>query len=1240
MSVVQDGQGFIWLATRNGLNRYDGHAFRIYKNIPGQAGSLANNYVNTLFCDSRHRLWIGTNGGLDRYDAVNDSFVHVNLNITSGKPVNAIAEDRSGRIWIGTPYGLDWIGAAGGVAPPRLTGMDVRTVFEDSQGTIWIGTADGIKRLIPRHGGWRVTTITHTSAAGSLSNNYVSTFAEDNQGRLWLGTHAGLDLYHPGTESFTVTHPLLEIRKIIRDRKGKLWIGTLEGLIVLDPATGRDTSYKEDPENRHGLSHNSIYSLFQDAGATIWIGTYFGGANMVYSYTTPFTVYQNSKFHSSVSNNVISAFAQDQGHLLYIGTEGGGMNILDQRTGTFTVFKDRAGDATSLGSNLVKIIYRDRAGRIWVGTHDGGLRQFDPRSRQFIYYPAREKGRDLFESEIDAILEDHSGHLWVGSQTGLRILKGKEVMEAGGDMTRLIKTRAIHALFEDSGENLWVGTTSGLFVFTSAGRPALTLPESSGLNIAYINCVQEDTHHRIWIGRYYGGLSVYDPVSGKILTYTEKDGLANNNVLGILEDGKGFLWISTDNGLCRLDPDRRQFFTYTASDGLAANGFNYNSYFRDREGKMYFGGYNGFTTFFPDSIETNQYVAPVVFTGLRLFNIPVPLHTDPIVFHHDENVFTLDFALLNYTKPDKNRYEYRLLGFDKGWNDVTASSATYTNLPAGDYTFEVKGANNDGVWSSPAIWHIRILPPFWATWWAYGLYVVLSGVIIFFVTRFFFLRALLKRDYELHQVKLNFFTNVSHEIRTHLTLISGPVEKMLGMEKNDSFFHQQLQYVRSSADRLLRLVEELMDFRKAETNHLKLNPATQNIVAFVRGIYGSFEELARSRGIHLTFTTDRGTIEGSFDREQMEKVFFNLLTNAFKFTPDGGTIGVEVEQKAQQVEIRIADNGKGIAPEHIKKLFVNFFQVDDHNEQNTGYGIGLALSKSIVKLHKGDLAVESRLAAAPGGNRTCFTVTLPLEPEQTTVRRTAMGRYTLLIAEDNAELRSFVVQSLEENYDIIACDNGLTAWETAIEQIPDLVISDVMMPGLDGLTLCSRLKADNRTSHIPVILLTARAAHEHQVSGLETGADIYLVKPFSIQVLELHLHNLIATREAMRQKFTPQVVLQPYETAAGISEDPFLEKLTRFIEENMADPEFSVPWLSERMEMSQPVLYKKVKAVTNMSVNDFVKFIRLQKAAQLLQGGESVQHTAGAIGFTDTKYFSREFKKQFGRSPSEYAKAG
>ncbi len=641
--------------------------------------------------------------------------------------------------------------------------------------------------------------------------------------------------------------------------------------------------------------------------------------------------------------------------------------------------------------------------------------------------------------------------------------------------------------------------------------------------------------------------------------------------------------------------------------------------------------------------------------------------TKEIRLQHNQNVFTIEYALLNFIKSNKNRYAYKLEGIDKDWNETNTASVTYTNLPTGHYRFLVKGANNDGVWSDPVAMDIRVLPPFWFTWWAYCVYILLLLVVLFLINRFFFFRALLKKENELHQVKLNFFTNVSHEIRTHLTLIMAPVEKMLTDKQTDSFAQQQLRHVKTNAARLLKLVSELMDFRKAETHHLQLKTARHDLVGFLEEIYTSFREVSLAKNISLSFIHDRENCFVYFDPEQLEKVFFNLLTNAFKFTPEGGRIVVNMEQHDNKVTVQVTDNGRGIAPQYLDKLFTNFFQVADHGQQNTGYGIGLALAKNIVELHKGTITVQSEPATSTKEGRTCFTVTLlqgnkhlvpavaepMLSPAIITpqasvvqpVKTTEEASFSLLIAEDNADLRTLLQETFEHRYQLSLCENGSEAWEKAIEQIPDLIISDVMMPGMDGFALCERLKTDERTSHIPVIMLTAKSAQSDQVSGLETGADIYLTKPFSTRVLELSVHNLLVSRERMRQKFNALIVATPTTTnapalaeALNSVEKEFLEKVMQLVETYMEDPEFGVDMLARKVAMSPPILYKKLKAVTNMSVNDFIKSLRLKKAAALLlQKQLTVYEVAYAVGYNDRKYFSREFKKQFGKTPSEYA---
>jgi len=1325
LAIAQDKQGFIWIGTRTGLNKYDTRNFTIYKNIPDNKKSISDNYIMSLLGDSKGNLWIGTINGLNRYDAMHDNFEQIKHSDTgvsrlTHNTINCIYEDSKHRLWIGTDNGLNLLTDAAQLrfssffyagSPQSSIGLNIHSVFEDSEGVLWLGTTTGLYKVNVQNGTYHHEAFRHdANNPNTISSDIINTILEDQAHNFWIGTlHDGLNLMDRKTGTFT--HFLHDnknensltndnVRKLTLDNQGNMWVGTQDGLGIMQRGGKSFVSHRHDPEDKSSLSQNSIYSIFKDNVGSMWVGTFFGGANTVYS--NAFTLYQNTRAATSISNNVISSIVEDELHDLWVGTEGGGLNHFDRKANIFTNYKTVPNDSTSLTSNLVKVVYIDKTKNIWIGTNGGGLCRFDKATGRFKrHVNVQQKNKDAVSgTEVITLLEDSHQRLWIGTLSGLTYLENKngsyDLRTSPASFP--IVNSGIHYLFEDTQKRLWIGTASGFFILKeNATQPTYY----AGLNTAdktsqpaFINCIQQDSKGRIWMGTELGGLALFDEATQKLEYFTEKNQLASNNVFGILEGADGDLWISTSNGLSRFNTEKKTFKTYTSGDGLAGNQFNNNSFLKDSRGEFFFGGYNGISAFFPERIESNNYVAPMTITGLRLFNKPIAIggedgllnqninFTKDITFSYDQNVFTLDFALLNFIKNGKNKYLYKLDKFDKDWNETSASFATYTNLPPGSYTFLVKGANNDGVWSEPTSLHIQVLPPFWRTWWAYFIYILFIAAIVFMVTRFFFLRALVKKEEVLHQSKLGFFTNVSHEIRTHLTLIMAPVDKLLETQQKDSFAKQQLTHVKNNANRLLKLVSELMDFRKAETNNLQLHVAKHNLVAFLEDIYTSFQELSLVKNIKTSFIYPSENIPLYFDQEQLEKVFFNLLTNAFKFTPEGGNILMNLELKNNNVIITVTDNGRGIAPEFQDKLFNNFFQVADHGKQNTGYGIGLALAKNIVELHKGTITVESEPATAEKPGRTCFTVTLLqgnqhlsealLAPASTNpvteisseknyvtnkidtnlADSSTEKPYTILICEDTAELRQLIQETFQQQYQVIVTENGLQGWEQAIEQIPDLIISDVMMPEMDGFTLCSKLKTDERTSHIPVILLTAKSSQSDQVSGLETGADMYLTKPFSTKVLELNVRNLLAGRERMRKRYSRQVIptieadeniepsvetiTEPASYANPIDQE-FLDKMLALVEEYMDDPEFGVAMLTRKVAMSAPILYKKLKAVTGMSVNDFVKSLRLKKAAELLaQKKFTVYEVAYAVGYNDRKYFSKEFKKVYGKTPSEY----
>ncbi|HTG57261.1 MAG TPA: ATP-binding protein, partial [Niabella sp.] len=835
-------------------------------------------------------------------------------------------------------------------------------------------------------------------------------------------------------------------------------------------------------------------------------------------------------------------------------------------------------------------------------------------------------------------------------------------------------------LYRDRSNEIWISGAPGIYRLSVSGSKEVD-------STLYVNCFTEDLNGSIWMGTSGAGVARLDKKTRKLVKYTNRF-LLTLNILGILSAEDQSLWLSTNKGLVHFHPQHNTQQVYTKNDGIAGNEFNFNSFLKSNDSFFYFGGYNGITYFRPRDIKKNAYIAPVVFTNLKLNNEEVAINdpqkilrqnialTTNLVFKHDQNDFTIDFALLNYVKTKKNRYRYMLEGFDKNWKETAEGSVTYTNLPPGNYRLVVNGANNDGVGGKTVYLQIKINPPFWLTWWAYCLYVLAAAAIVFIIARFFFLREVLKKEDELHQAKLNFFTNASHEIRTHLTLIMTPVERLLSENKKESFIEQQLTQVKSNTNRLLNLVSELMDFRKAETNHLQLHPKRQNLISFLQDIYESFREMSQSKNIHMSFVHDEDVVALNFDEQQLEKVFFNLLANAFKFTPEGGLIQLHVITRSNDVIIKVTDNGRGIAPQYIDKLFTNFFQVADHGLQNTGYGIGLALSKNIVTLHQGTISVESVPSKNEIAGHTAFTVVLPLNaqfPEITKEKAipstptaiTAVsvieasaetndsdaadaGRTTVLVVEDNADLKQLVKDTLSHRYHIITADNGRGGWDIACAEIPDIIISDVMMPEMDGYSLCKKIKTDERTSHIPVILLTAKSSQNEQVTGLEQGADLYLTKPFSTKVLTLSVLNLLAAQEKLKQKITRELTTldtAPSPTDNVMAADAmtevdkaFLEKVIGLIDEHIDDPAFGVELLSKKVAMSAPVLYKKLRALTDMSVNEFIKLQRFKKAATLLQKTDmTVNEVSFAVGYDDRKYFSREFKKYFHMTPSEFS---
>lgn len=1312
-TILQDKSGYIWIGSWGGLSRYDGANFKNYRPNDSTTTQISHNRINRLYEDRQDRLWIATGGGLNLYNKDTEHFLHVGLSTAKGGGnfITAIEQDHSGKIWIASFKGIKYVRpdckSLLGIQSwknrqPELDQGVAFSLAEDNLQTIWVGIKQGLKRFDPKTG--NIVALPEVLRLNKdLGAAKVIVIKQDVTGDLWFGTeNSGIFRYSPRLNNCLhyVSQPNDQHSLpsnwindlLIKD--GRLMAATRSGLSIFDPSKNNFTNYTHNPADSRSLSDGSVWSLMTDHTGNVWMGTYSGGLNIYYPGNANF-----SNIGEQVGNSVglnkplAEAIAGDADGGLWIGSFGGGLNYVNRKKGLASYYPV---------SDEIKALVKDSTGTLWTGTLDG-LFKFNRVSKTFSNVKIETFNNKTAAKLINALAATKEG-IWVGTNgAGLKLVDyaGKEVMRFASmpGQENGLCDNYINALCSQ-GNVLWIGTQNGLNRYDLVTHSFKTYRrKSTGLGNNNVLSLYVDSKQRLWIGTDGGGLNYLHQQSGRVYTIRQSNGLADDVVDAIIADNADGLWVSTANGISQLtfgaaafplDKGNYRIANYTAANGLQSNQFMVNSAYKAPDGEILFGGMNGVTTFYPDRIVKNKFSPEILLTGFLVNNkdarggktplLRAPVNeTSQVVLPYDDNNLTIKFSALNFINPEKNTYAYKMAGLSNNDNWLSTGNqkeVNFTSLAPGHYVFTVKAANNDGYWNNRGrTLQITIRPPLWETWWAYVLYVVLAVFVFYKIIQFFQVRARLEQDLhnehlqnerqeEFYRMKLDFFTNISHEIRTPLTLILGPVENLYNTTLENTVISRQVLQVKNNAERLLRLIGELMDFRKAETGNMVLYVQKHNLVAFIKEIYLSFSSLAESRYIAYIFESDNAEAWLDIDHDQLEKVFFNLLSNAFKFTPDHGRISVIIKSNEKSgIGVSIADNGKGIPPEHQAKLFTNYYQVHDE-KSHSGTGIGLALTKNIVELHQGDISFKSIAQAKGSEGFTEFTVRLPisikpannvhlidasgsesissfrrqaeidvLQPALNHSTDTAKG--TIVLAEDNEELRRFLVDSLP-GYQVSGFANGSEAFQYAVSQIPDLIISDVMMPVMDGLEFCRKVKSDERTSHIPVILLTALSTHIHQVNGLQTGADAYLTKPFSTKLLQLNVQNMLTSREQMRKKFSQQLVLQPRQVLLNNPDEHFIQKLMNIIEERMEDPEFGVVMLGTEIGMSKTVLYKKIVALTNLAPADFIKSMRLKKAADLLQQQMlPIQEVAAMVGFNDRKYFSKEFKKMYGKSPSD-----
>ncbi|MRX46995.1 two-component regulator propeller domain-containing protein [Pedobacter puniceum] len=1306
-SIKQDKYGFLWFGTRGGLNHYDGYNLKLLRNKSSSTNNLSSQAVEAMHA-GKEFLWIGTKtGGLNKYDFLKDSITSYIIPGVEGViDIFSVYEDQNGDVYVGSSKGLYYLNQK----TQKFKQIDksiANSIIADGRGMIWTATTSGLrnynknKKLISEIK-FGLNFVTLTSLALDKKRN-----------TLYIGSwNKGLFIYNFITKAFkNYTHDPKNPNslsnnntyRVLLDQNGFLWVGTWGGgLNKFNINSQNFTRYVFSSADNLNYINKVVLSIEQDHSGVIWFGTE-GGIYRINPHKKKFynITHQYNKPGSLINTHIVSVL-KDSNHALWVGTKDGGL-VYSADGKTFT----KVNLPLPVSFNFrVNTVFQDGS-KLWIGTNEGlfimdGLK---PNSKISRYISSDEK-TSISANKITTIIKDKAGIIWLGTQNnGLNRVVGYQ--KSGEPLVKRyalssapdkLQSERITAMFNDKKGRLWIGTFNGLHLYNRNKDGFKNfqhyIKDSTSISNSIVLSIAQDQKGTIWIGTPNGLnklIEKQNQISFK--NYFARDNFPNDYIHAILPDKKSRIWISTNKGIASFNTATEEFKTFDIRDGLVSNAFAENAAFADASGVFYFGGIKGITYFNPDSIKINEMLPPVYFTNLYINNKQAVvgeeiegnvvlkqslLKTPHITLNYKQDFLTISFAALDYHASDKNQYTYRLKGFENEWvNAGRRRNVTYTNLPAGTYTLEVKASNSDNIWNHKgAALKITILPPPWKTWWAKLIYVSVF-LFLLWLSRYIGLNRLrlknklelanlsLKREREITEIKSKLFTNISHEFRTPLTLMIGPLDDLSRTENLNFGVRKTVLSLQDQAKRLLNLVNQLLDFQKAEANKLTLNATKGNMVSFSKQIFYSFRNEANRRNIKFQFSSSSSQIMLDFDEEKMTIILYNLLANAFKFSSTGGTVSLTVntldEQNTSYCEIIVSDTGKGISESEKEKIFDRFYQVAKAEAGKfAGTGIGLAFTKDLVLLHSGSITVDSELQKG-----SSFRILLPLQahqnidlpvyealdedltPEETIIEEaderlneaTETVKPIVLIVEDNTEVNEYLVSLLKTNYQTFTAFNGKEGLKMALDIIPDVIISDVMMPEMDGYTLCHEIKSTLSTSHIPVILLTAQSDSSAHLKGVNEGADVYLSKPFNSPILLSHVRNLLESRKKLKELFTQKVSLGPSEVEITSFEGEFIKKIIAKIEDNLSNSDFNTDELAEEMNMSRSTFYRKLKAITDMSGSEFIRFIKIQRSAQLLLSGEyTIKQIAYEVGFNDTKHFRKCFIKQYNMTPSDYIK--
>lgn len=1317
MDIYQDSKGYLWFATKNGLNRFNGKEYVIYRREDGNEQSLSGNSIASVTEDQDGYLWVGTNNGLNRIDLNTDRIKRYNsgANGLTQSSITKVYSDAAGYLWVGTWGGLYRFNREEDrferiLLDNNLEDISVSALFEDSAGRYWIGTRDKGVYLCDNQMNI-ISHFTRESKNMPLNNNNITSIYEDTQKQIWIGSKYGLNkvnLRENEVLSFTSENSKLSNNTVrcLVEWEGKLLVGTFDGIFALDPESGQIIKVAGYDDINHSLSHYSVYAFCVDHDYTLWVGTFAGGINYLNKFTNRFVLHRPED-ELNIRTGIYGAITYESPSDLWIATEGYGLLNYNYQMNTSHYYLIDPSAHFAFNTNIIKsVFYED--GYVWCGTTKGEIYKFNIRTKTFSLYH-----KYPVEYSIYSIIRDRKGNLWVGgasTEFGLTcFVNDRLVTTLTNNVDEPFYLSNVRCILEEEDGVLLLGSTADGLLRFDTNKKQLTkysneaTVESYRIPNNYISAIVRTKSGEIWVSTYGGGIFQFDKTEHVKRVMTAGDGLLDNNICSLVESSDRKLWMSTVNGLIMFDPVGGEVRNYHRHNGIDIREFTLHSGIALPDGNLCFAGSNGFVTFQVAAMDKNENIPSVVLEQLSVNNRPIEVgdesgildkvldSMDTIRLLYNENNFSITYQALNYIYSTQNQYAYKLEGYDADWNYVGGrNSAFYTNLSPGKYVFHVKGSNNDGVWNEQGrSLTIIVQPPLWRTWYAYLFYVIALAVISYVILHYVNIKRNLEaglklkqlekqKQEEFHEAKIRLFTNFSHELRTPLMLIITPFEELVKRVDIPAELHDKLSIIYKNARKLLLLVNQLMDLHKNQAGSLELKVSEGDVCEYIKEIYYAFNQIALTNEVKFSLNCTPKTINAWFDKSLLEKVVFNLLSNAFKYTPSGESVTMEVsetswsgldakqtdglykDENANYLVLRVKDSGKGIEEGEVDKIFTPFYQIPETSGINlSGTGIGLSLVYTIVQLHRGVIYVDNTERSG-----ACFVVILPISrsafsedqieniefdkiSEVTNTddisaslpapEKVEGPKYKILLVEDDKDVRSYLKKSLEAEYTVIEAADGVRAYEKVVQDFPDLVLSDIMMPKRDGLELCTLIKNDIRVGHIPVILMTARSMVVHIKEGFQAGADDYIVKPFNMDVLQTRIRSLLASREQLKKlygkRFSPDVMGIEVKSA----DERFSQKLFDVIEKNISNEKLDVELLCTEIGISRANLYRKLKSITELSPMELIRNKRLEMAAKLLKESEmNVSEIASHLGFNSHSYFSNSFKTFYGCTPTEF----